>query len=462
MISCTINSYTQEKELVKKTAILTALIMITSVTVCNAKNILESLDDMLEVHPELRAAQMDLVASEKNKSAKSRDLWSPRLHLRYRVGPQWYESASGDVDTDMTAQQFEARIDQRVWDFGKSSAEIGADKFIINQSEMNLDSVEQRLIMQALDSVLQVQRAESLLKFASQSQLNILEQTEMENILVEEGRGFSSNVLQAKAQLAGAEARLNSAQSDLEVAYAKLYAMFEDQVDELDLSYEFIFPENFLPSTLDEAIAVAVDENPRIKLGHYRTETLNQKVIWEHRKAYYPDVNLVGRMARDNDFDGAIGTRSDDSIVAEVSFPFNLGLSGHQHKGVALYDAKASERQEEATMRDVVENTKIAWRRLATSRENCRILESKVRIAAEFLRLAQEERQSGRRSLLEVLTAETTLFDAKGELAAALTSRDHSTFDLLFAMGKLNMEYMHGLFQSPGPDKQEESKTARR
>ncbi len=428
----------------KRLAVFFVLLMTGSATMAYGETFLKVLDEVVKAHPELNAAEFDLASSQQNRAAKFRSIWAPQLEVRYGTGPQWYKSADSQVDTDMTAEQFEARIEQRVFDFGKSTAELDADKFIINQSESNVDMVRQGLMMAAFDAILQVQRAESLLKFASQSKENIQQQTKMENIMLEEGRGFSSNVLQAKAQLAGAEARRISARSDLDVAYAKLYAIFGERANELDLSREIVFPKNLLPQTLEEAIAVAVRENPRIKVGHYRSKTLRKKVAWEHRKAYYPDINLTGRIARDKDYDGAAGTRHDDSVMAEVKMPFNLGLAGSRYKQVALHNAEASERQEAATRRDVIENTKIAWHRLQTARENRRILVSKVEIAANFLKLAQEERQSGRRSLLEVLTAETTLYDAQGEAAAALTNEIHSKIDLLFAMGRLSIEHMRG------------------
>ncbi len=69
-------------------------------------------------------------------------------------------------------------------------------------------------------------RARLVLDHAKKSEASVLNLTQIENSLVELGRGYESNVLQAKVQLASAEARPTRAEGALEIADARVGAVF--------------------------------------------------------------------------------------------------------------------------------------------------------------------------------------------------------------------------------------------
>ena len=64
---------------------------------------------------------------------------------------------------------------------------------------------------------------------------------------------------------------------------------------------------------------------------------------------------------------------------------------------------------------------------------------AQVEIAAKFLELAREEREAGRRSLLDVLSGETRLINAQSDSVLTEVSIVQATFRLLNAMGRLEV-----------------------
>lgn len=397
-----------------------------------------SLETMLQQHPSLVAAQESLQSSQQRKNAKFRDRWTPELNVSYKYGGQHYQLA-GSQRYDEDVHEFTVRLEQRLTDFGESRAEVAADAYSVLQKESTVSVVRQKLIMEAIDAYLQVQKAQQVKEYAQQSRDNIQQQTNLESMMVEKGKGYSSNVLQAKTQLAGAKARLNRAEADLDVSMAKAEELFEDSLATLDFNQQFDLNSIPLPASLPETIALAVKNNPRIEVGAYRSKTLEEKISYESRKNFYPDLALVGELERNRDLDGHDGTDRDDKILIEFSYPINLGLSGVHHTKAARHEMNSSKEQEQVTIRELEKSAKIAWRNFQTSSDNKVLLDNKVNIAAEFLRLAQEERKAGRRSLLEVLSAETTLINSQGELAAARADQLRSAFSLLYVTGALNV-----------------------
>lgn len=392
---------------------------------------------MIEANPEYLASEYDYYASEQRSDAKFRDRWAPKLNLNYKYGKQYYQLA-GSESHDEFVREFDARLEQKLTDFGESNADVSADEYSVKQKEANLEAVRQKLTMEAIDVFLQIQNAQALNKFAQQSYENIQEQTKLESMLVEKGKGYSSNVLQAKTQLAGAKARLNRVEADLDVAMARGEELFREALSGLNFSQQFDLSAIELPQTLDETISLSIKNNPRVEVGAYRSKTLEQRISYEKGKNFYPDLALVGQLQRNYDLDGHVGTDRDDKIMLEFRFPLNLGLSGFQHTKAARHEMNSSKELEKKTIREIERNAKIAWRNFQTASDNKILLENKVNIASEFLRLAQEERRAGRRSLLEVLSAETTLINSQGELSAAITDQIRSAFSLLYVTGGLD------------------------
>ena len=86
------------------------------------------------------------------------------------------------------------------------------------QAEAGLNAARQDILLRAIVAYLNILRAQGVLKFAVRSEANIKRQTELENARVERGAGLSTDVLQAKQQLAGAQARRVRARGALAVA----------------------------------------------------------------------------------------------------------------------------------------------------------------------------------------------------------------------------------------------------
>ena len=89
--------------------------------------------------------------------------------------------------------------------------------------------------------------------------------------------------------------------------------------------------------------------------------------------------------------------------------------------------------------RQVEEQARNAWQALLTAQANADHLSNQANIAAEFLELARKERKLGQRSLIDVLSGETALIGAQAEADRAQASVSIAGYQLLAAMGRLDL-----------------------
>ena len=101
------------------------------------------------------------------------------------------------------------------------------------------------------------------------------------------------------------------------------------------------------------------------------------------------------------------------------------------------YLAASNQMQDARTL--VEEQAKNTFEQLQVAQENAGFLDNQANIAGEFLALAREERQLGRRSLIDVLSGETAEINALSDAETAKSQVAITAYTLLFILGKLDV-----------------------
>lgn len=197
-----------------------------------------------------------------------------------------------------------------------------------------------------------------------------------------------------------------------------------------------------LPTTLEQAREAALAHNHQLKVGTYRSQALVHRAASVQAREVLPRLELVAERSRRNNWDTTLDrSRVDDNkLMLQLSWSFNLGLAGNSAKSAADQDLQASTQREAETRDLVLEQVAIAWRNLLVARQNSATLANQVRIAGKFFEMATAERQMGRRSLLDVLSAEVALINAMSDLVSAEVDGNIAALTLLQATGQLDMD----------------------
>ena len=182
-----------------------------------AESLADLVPGVLSSHDQIKAAEADVRAA-KDRVRVAVGAWYPELTLTANYGYENQIKPEGTEDTDLTPRELDVSVTQLIWDFGATNSAVRIAALALEQSKAVLETVRPALLLRSATTYLNVQRAWEVLSYAKRSEGNIKRQTELETALVERGAGFSTDVLQAKVQLAGAQARRIQARGAVQVA----------------------------------------------------------------------------------------------------------------------------------------------------------------------------------------------------------------------------------------------------
>ena len=406
-----------------------------------AESYQQALTHLAEHHKRILAAKADLDAA-KAAASKARSGWFPDLTLTSSAGHQRIYKNNTDPTTRMPTRELTFGLRQTLWDFGTTNTTIDKADVGVRQAEAALAQVTQDLTLEALTAYVNLERARLTEDYARQSVVNIAKQTGMEESKVVMGGGFTSDVLQAKSQLAGAQARLVRAKGQQISARNRFRALFGREPSADDAGQHISLPLDLLPTSLDDAIEHGRKANRQLEVLRLTTEAARTEVDRTRSSELYPKINAVAQRKWERNPDGVSADRTQHIFKVEMTYQFNLGL-GSLDSIEAAKQAYLSVDNKYIELRDLVEEqVRNAWQNLDTARENAGHLQNQVQIAGEFLRLAGEERLHGRRSLIDVLSGETSLINAQSDAASAEADVTIAAFSLLRSSGLLDTAFL--------------------
>jgi outer membrane protein TolC len=427
-------------------SIAMAALLVAGVTPAGAQDLKATLGEMLKTHPRLEASRNDVSSAQSKVSDTFRRSWTPNFDLSAESGEQRYESVASPEGQNLHYRRSSVRATQQLFDFGKSNRLVAENEAVLNQTKALASAAESGLLLEGLSAHWSYVRADKILEFSRQSEASVRRQASMESSMVELGKGYESNVLQAKVQLTSAEARRLKAEGALDIAQARVRAVFDMATSKLNYKQLAVVKNELMPKSLDEAKAIAVQHNQQIQVGIYRSQAIQERISSTNAKEFLPRLNLVAEKNRryhtDGIADGIAAGRAfgDDKVYVQFLYNFNAGGAGLSAVESVTRDHAASVSREAETRQLVEEQVNIAWRNVQVASENRQTLANLVRIAAKFYEMAVAERQMGRRSLLEVLSAELNLINALSDLMSTEADAAIASFTLLQAVGKLDLD----------------------
>lgn len=409
---------------------------ILSVSTAGAEDLNDAINGMLASHDRMAAAESEVVAAE-NSARVALGGWFPNLNLTGEAGTARHVYHDNGVDNDMNPKGFEAKLTQLLCDFGKTSGKVRQARAGYEQAIAARDNVRQELVLEGVTSYLKLKQGEQLLTYSKKSVDSITKQASMENSRIDAGQGYSTDVLQAKAQLLGAEARLTRVEGLLQGAKNKVANVFNrppQEISALTMGSSVI---SLLPSSLEEAEAVALKSNPELKVADSIVQQAEENFKASKADAYLPTLNGVLDYNYKNNYGAVDHQRTEALAKLELLYDFNLGGTSVNASRSAEATYKAALKNRDDLKNQTTENVRNAWQNVLTADKNAKMLRNQADIVSEFLDLAKKERKLGRRSLLDLLTAEVSLINAESDAAAAEADVNVYAYTLLQTMGKL-------------------------
>jgi len=404
-----------------------------------AESFSQLLPEVLENHDRINAAETDLYAANDGIDIATGD-YLPTVSLSAEKGYEYQNKPTGSDDTSTGYSQLTLGASQLLWDVNKTFVSIDKSKLAASSAELRLASAKQDIIRESLSAYLNLVKAYNTYNYALQSEQNIKEQTGLEEALVAKNSGLASDLLQAKSSLAGAQANRIQANGNLTIALNRYRNVFKHDPSDLKTLAHPRLPVELLPASLQEATVIAQKHNLSLKIASVDVDIAQATNRIDELSLWGGTINLVGESNFKRNAGGTLEDQIEHIIKLEASVPlFNGGKDqATYYQTLNLKSTAFSHLSEQQYV--VEEQVNNAWQAYETFQATSEVLRNQANIAGEFLEIARQERKLGNRSLIDILTAETTFINALSSAEAAETSVALAAYDLIFAMGQLNAE----------------------
>ena len=380
-------------------------------------NLKAALKSVLNNHKTILATKSDIEAA-KLRLKQSRGGYFPSLDVTANYGHENIIKYGPGNNTQLMARDATAKITQTITDFGLTKSTVETSRLSLKQTRATETQIKNDILLRAISAYLRIIQSRESVRYARQSVANIKKQTELEDAAVTAGGGLTSDVLQAKTQLAGAQARLIQFEGVLATSrheFEYVFNSFPDNLNSLVL-LKSVFDK--LPKSQEEAEEITMKNNPSLIAARI-TEDIGKEAINTAKSSLFPTVKGIVSHSEKQDFGGVVGFKRETSAKLDFAYPLNLSLSEYAGKDAAVESYLATStriRDQEDMIKQMLRTT---WDGLKTAQQNAQFLTNQARISGEFLELARQERQAGNRTLLDVLGGETALINAQADAIAA-------------------------------------------
>ena len=401
----------------------------------------DRLGALLASHERVKAAQADLEAAQANVES-ARGGYYPTASVTANYGNERIQTHDTNTTTSFAQRETDLNLSQTLYDFGATDATVGGAHLAVKQAETALKQTRQAILLAGLSVELNLASAKRVLDFQTQSEASIRRQTELEDARVKRGSGFSTDVLQAKTQLAGAQAARVRARGTLQQTVNRYRAVFGDVPADLSGVGNIKLATADIPADVDAVVQMALENNYQVRASQLQSEIATTEIERSFAAGYRPTLSASADQKYKRDVAGTPGYKNETLVKVELTYDFNFGFTAAN----TLKAAKAGYAGTSSRLKDardqIEEQARNAWQNLDTARANADFLENQANIAAEFLELARKERTLGQRSLIDVLAGETSLINAQAAADRARTDVSIATLSLLGVMGQLDLSVL--------------------
>jgi len=366
---------------------------------------------------------------------KSKGRWYPKLDVRGGYGSDSYNSKlNSDTDGDWDSRgELSAILSQRLYDGGEASSQIRLDERRAASLDYRVFDNAESLALDAVIANMEVYRQRELLFLAEENAkahrdiLSSLKERE------QAGAGSVADVTQTQARLSMAQASIEKTRSALQAAlneYQRLTGVLPGKIAMTP------YPQNLIPTSLDEMTAQAVGNNPKINAAgedvNAEVERINIAKANYHPYVYAELSSSYSDGVENQDY----WERTDAAMVRFNWNLFNGGSDVAGHKAT-----KARKRQAEADKYDltlaVESETKTTWAQYMSSLNEVKEYTAAVQYNRDTKEIYLEQFGVAQRSLLDVLDSENEVFQSSSQLVTSSVNEQIAAYKLMALSGNL-------------------------
>jgi outer membrane protein len=401
-----------------------------------AETLAEALADAYNNNPQLLAERALLRATDENVP-QALSGWRPTVQFTGSAGFEHQENRpaappSFPAEVALRPNTLDLNVTQPVFNGGRTVALTAQAEKTVEAERARHIAVEETVFLSVAQAYLDVVRDQATLDLAINNEQVLRRQLEATNDQFRVGAVTRTDVAQAEARLAGATASRQLAEGNLQVSranYARAVGHVPSKLEQPSLRPT-------LPTTRDEAIALASAKNPNVIAALF-TEDAARDTVDATRDQLLPSLSLVGDALRTGDQTVKGRDLTAYSIIARVAVPLYEGGSVYSQTRQAAETVGQRRSLTDDARRAAIQGSTQAWEQVTSGRAQVVSLQSTIRAAEIALEGVRQEATVGSRTVLDVLNAEQELFTDRVQLVTAQHDLALAEFSLSNQIGRL-------------------------
>lgn len=331
-----------------------------------------------------------------------------------------------------------AQVSVPIYQGGAVRNAVKAAKYRVEAGQADLRATEASVFSQVVGAYMDVIRDIAIVQLNQKNVSVLRTNLQATSDRFEIGDLTRTDVAQSQARLALAEGDLRTAESNLIRSRESYIRLVGDAPD--DLQSPPTLPN--LPATAEEAVAIALNNNPDIDAANQRLGAARAD-IGAARATRAPKLSATLTGGYNNNLNSipAGNTTSDNtttSTIAGVSMTVPIFQGGRPSARVRQAQAQTSQAIESyvAVERDVIAQTRGAYAAWQANERIIAATEQAVGANGLSLEGVRAENSVGTRSILDILNAEQEYLNTQVQLVSARRNSYVAAFSVLAAMGK--------------------------
>ena len=420
--------------------------------VSQAQSLTDELRGVVSAYPSINSKEKSVEAAAALTDV-ARSGYFPQVKLTADTGPEYTDSVDrlntqGKPFMRGTTHQSAMTVTQNLYNGSATSAAVGGARAGELVSQAGLKKIRQDTLLAGARAYLEVLRDTHLIRLALENVHTVQDQLNLEDERIAKGAGMSLDALTAKQQLQTAKEARVRFDGNLRTALATYQQIFGHAPNIPEMT-EPVAPLALLTPTMEDALDTAEKNNPAIEAA-FHTITQKSEARRKAEAGYMPSLDLVGKSDFMHDKSASTGDRKDWSILLQVSWDLFSGWSTQSQVAQASAEHGAAMDDHRQAVYTTDETVRKMWESLSTDQESMVLLENAASLAEEMVEATRKLHAAGKETIFNVLDSQNRLNDARIRYAGAYYDMVEASFDVLNAMGQLELEAIERSQTGPG------------
>lgn len=394
--------------MLRRLAIAVVLVLFSSSSF--AQTLRETVELTLRTNPDILASKHNVEAAAQLKRQAQGGLY-PSLDLVIAGGRENSNNtttrAAGSDDLKLTRKERSLRFTQLLYDGFSTQNFIEQQEALTEAALARLTSTQESVSLRAIQVYLEVLRRDAVVELAKQNLAHHDSTLKKIQERFDNGIGTKVDVVQTQGRQAQSKGNVLLAQRDSRNGMAEFFRVVGENPANLSKPAAI----TGLPSTLEQAIEIAMQNNPNLVAAK---SDLAAAVAAhkQSRGAYHPRFDLEIGATRNDDNDGTPGANDDETAVVRMTYNLYRGGADKARINEAQAREFAARESLRSIQRGVTEDVTLVWNELDDILVRLQYLEAHVKATEEVLEVYNQQLSLGKRTLLDLLDVQNELLRA--------------------------------------------------